>query len=249
MMKRKHKFGCTGAVVIAVCLAAAAIAVMKLTDIGAFARIKTEISLIVDPIDEANVSSKDDDWQLILINADNPLPDDFSVELTTLANGHKIDSRVYPYLQQMFDDARSQGIMPAISSSYRTRDEQQSELDQKKEEFIHQGYSPAAALEAAKTWAALPGTSEHQAGLAVDITGADASVQSPDIVWNWLKSNAHKYGFIRRYPPDKVGITGINNEPWHFRYVGKAAAEEIYKRGLCLEEYLKIIRRTPSASR
>lgn len=241
-MKHKHGLGCLGAVIIVAGSALIlTLAVMKLTDGGAFGRMKTEISLLVDPIDEAVVSSEDDDWQLMLINSDNPLPDDFSVELTSLANGHKIDSRVYPHLQQMFDDARNQGILPTISSSYRTSEEQQSELDQKTEEFINQGYTPEEALEIAKTWAALPGASEHQAGLAVDITSADASVQAPDIVWNWLKSNAHKYGFIRRYPPDKADITGISNEPWHFRYVGLAAAEEIYKRGLCLEEYLEIL--------
>ncbi len=231
-----------GAVIMFGCCALIlTLAVTQLANGKIFRHIKTEISLFVDPIDEAAVSSADDDWQLMLINADNPLPDNFSVELTQLENGHKIDSRVYPYLQRMFDDARDQGILPAISSSYRTSGEQQAELDQKTEEFINQGYAPDEAYETAKTWAALPGTSEHQAGLAVDITSVDAALQSPDIVWSWLKSNAHKYGFIRRYPPDKVNITGISNEPWHFRYVGIAAAEEIYKRGLCLEEYLKIL--------
>ena len=121
-MKRKHKLGCAGAAVIAACLAVmVTLTVMKLIDIGAFGRIKTEISLLADPIDKDAVSSEDDDWQLMLINADNPLPDNFSVKLTSLANGHKIDSRVYPHLQQMFDDARKQGIMPSISSSYRKR--------------------------------------------------------------------------------------------------------------------------------
>ncbi len=241
-MKRKSGLGCIGTVIIVAGSALIlTLAVMKLTDGSAFGRMKTEISLLVNPIDEAAVSSADDSWQLMLINADNPLPDNFSVELTPLANGHKIDSRVYPYLQQMFDDARNQGILPTISSSYRTSEEQQAELDQKTREFINQGYAPDEAYEIAKTWAMLPGTSEHQAGLAVDITSADASVQAPDTVWNWLKSNAHKYGFIRRYPPDKTDITGVSNEPWHFRYVGRAAAEEIYKRGLCLEEYIEIL--------
>ena len=174
-MKRKSGLGCTCAVVIFVCIAVmVTLTVMKLTG-GALGRIKTEMSLFADPIDKDAVSSEDDDWQLMLINADNPLPDNFSVKLTSLANGHKIDSRVYPHLQQMFDDARSQGILPSISSSYRTAKEQQAELDQKKEEFIRQGYAPDEAYEAAKAWAALPGTSEHQAGLAVDITSADAS--------------------------------------------------------------------------
>ena len=85
---------------------------------------------------------------------------------------------------------------------------------------------------------AVPGTSEHQTGLAVDIASEDASAQVPDVVWRWLEKSAHRYGFIRRYPEGKSAITGISNEPWHFRYVGREAAEEIYRRGICLEEYL-----------
>lgn len=241
-MKRKSGFGGVGTIMIAACGALVlTLAVLRITDSNVFRHIKTGISLLVDPIDKAAVSSEDDNWQLMLINADNPLPDNFSVELTSLANGHKIDSRVYPYLQKMFDDARSQGIFPTISSSYRTSEEQQAELDQKTEEFINQGYAPDEAYEIAKTWAALPGTSEHQAGLAVDITSLDAALQPTDTVWKWLSENSYKYGFIRRYPPDKSDITGVSNEPWHFRYVGQSAAEEIYKRGLCLEEYIEIL--------
>ena len=60
-------------------------------------------------------------------------------------------------------------------------------------------------------------------------------------MWNWLRKNSYKYGFIVRYPANKVDITGISNEPWHFRYVGLSAAEEIYRHGLCLEEYLEFI--------
>ena len=185
-------------------------------------------------------SADDSSWQLMLVNADHPLPEGFSVELTTLANGHKVDKRVYPYLQRMFDDARSAGIIPAISSSYRTAEKQQSILDEYTEQYINQGYSEAEALEIAKTWAAVPGTSEHQTGLALDITTADANKQAADIVWKWLKKNSYKYGFIIRYPEDKTDITGISNEPWHFRYVGEKAAAEIHKKGLCLEEYLNL---------
>ena len=83
----------------------------------------------------------------------------------------------------------------------------------------------------------IPGTSEHQTGLAVDIN-ADGINSAGYEVYDWLLSHAHEYGFIKRYPEDKVALTGISNEPWHYRYVGKSAAAEIHKKGLCLEEYL-----------
>ena len=66
----------------------------------------------------------------------------------------------------------------------------------------------------------------------------DNGSQSAVDVWQWLMENSYKYGFILRYPEDKTEITGIAYEPWHYRYVGKEAAEEIYRRGVCLEEYL-----------
>ena len=78
----------------------------------------------------------------------------------------------------------------------------------------------------------LPGTSEHQLGIAVDISGAVYAI------YPWLQENSWKYGFIMRYPPDKTAITGISGEEWHYRYVGVDAATEMHERNLCLEEYL-----------
>ena len=88
-----------------------------------------------------------------------------------------------------------------------------------------------------KNTVAIPGTSEHQLGLSVDIN-ADQTKCSSEKVYSWLDNNAYKYGFIKRYPSSKSYITGINNEPWHYRYVGKEAAT-IKNQNLCLEEYLK----------
>ena len=76
--------------------------------------------------------------------------------------------------------------------------------------------------------------------MAVDIN-ADTKYSSRDSVYGWLEKNSWKYGFIRRYPPDKTEITGVINEPWHFRYVGKEAAQEIYSQGICLEEYIEML--------
>ena len=84
--------------------------------------------------------------------------------------------------------------------------------------------------------AAVPGTSEHQTGLAVDIN-ADGIHSAGREVYRWLDQNAYRYGFILRYPSAKTGITGISNEPWHYRYVGVDAATFIYENDLTFEEY------------
>lgn len=176
-------------------------------------------------------------WSLLLVNRDSPLPDGYQVELTHLSNGQSVDKWIYPALQAMFDAARAQGVYPVVASGFRTAEKQQSLLDEKIAAFEAQGDSPAQARENAEDWVALPGTSEHQTGLAVDIN-ADGIHSAGREVYRWLDQNAYRYGFILRYPSDKTGITGISNEPWHYRYVGVTAAAEIRRQNLCLEEYL-----------
>lgn len=178
-----------------------------------------------------------DGWALVLVNAQHGLPDDFSVELTLLSNGESVDSRMYPALQQMFDDMRAQGVYPTVNEGFRTREDQQAILDDKIAVYLAQGYSYDAARELALDYVAVPGTSEHELGLAVDVT-ADKTLCTNDTVYAWLAENAYRYGFILRYPADKESVTGIAYEPWHYRYVGTQAAQSIYEQGLCLEEYL-----------
>ena len=86
-------------------------------------------------------------------------------------------------------------------------------------------------------WVAIPGTCEHELGLAVDIN-ADKEQSSNEEVYNWLAENAWRYGFILRYPKGKEDITGIDYEPWHYRYVGKEVAKQFYEEGITLEEYV-----------
>ena len=179
-----------------------------------------------------------EEWSLVVVNQWNELPEDYSVELTELSNGQKVDSRIYPYLQEMFDAAREEGVYPVVREGYRTAEEQQDILDDKIQTYINQGYSQARAESAAKEWVALPGTSEHQLGIAVDIN-ADKTKCSNDEVYTWLAENAYKFGFILRYPMGKQEITGTSYEPWHYRYVGIEAAYEINERGICLEEYFE----------
>lgn len=179
-----------------------------------------------------------EEWNLIVVNRWNELPEDYEVELTELSNGQMVDSRIYPYLQEMFDAARTEDVYPVVREGYRTAEEQQEILDDKIQSYINQGYSQVKAERTAKEWVALPGTSEHQLGIAVDIN-ADKSKCSNEDVYGWLAENAYKYGFVLRYPPGKQKITGTSYEPWHYRYVGEEAAKEIYERGICLEEYFK----------
>lgn len=190
-------------------------------------------------------STGEDSWCLILVNKDHPVPDDYTVpELTQLKNDNSVDSRIYPSLQKMFDDMRSQGLKPYITSSYRTHEYQQKLMDDKVASYEEQGMSRKEAEEEAEKWVAIPGTSEHEIGLAVDISvqpsdDEDQTAEDKQAVWDWLDENSWKYGFIRRYPEDKSSITGISNEQWHFRYVGDKAAKVMHEENLCLEEYLE----------
>ena len=197
--------------------------------------------LIGDAYSRLSVTHKitvSEEWNLIIVNRWNELPEDYNVELTELSNGQKVDSRIYPYLQEMFDAARAEGVYPVVREGYRTEEEQQEILDNKIQTYINQGYSQSRAERTAKEWVALPGTSEHQLGIAVDIN-ADKSKCSNEEVYAWLAENAYKYGFILRYPLGKQEITGTSYEPWHYRYVGEEAALEIYEQGICLEEYFE----------
>lgn len=191
---------------------------------------------------KADPSASTSDWNLLLVNAWNRIPDDFSIELTQLINGQAIDERAYPDLQDMMDAMRAEGLSPFICSSYRTAGEQEILFNNKVDTYLAQGYSQADAETEAGKWVAVPGTSEHQTGLAVDIV--DMSYQRLDkqqentAVQKWLMKNSYRYGFILRYPSNKSEVTGISYELWHYRYVGKEAAKEIYEQGICLEEYV-----------
>lgn len=112
-----------------------------------------------------HVASGEYGWNLILVNRDNYIPDDYTVELTELSNGQKVDSRIYPSLQEMFDAARAEGLGLFVADGYRTAETQQQILEGKIEAYKNEGYSSEEAEKKAKEWVAVPGTSEHQLGL------------------------------------------------------------------------------------
>lgn len=184
-------------------------------------------------------------WYLTLINSENPIDDNYQITLTRLRNKQAIDSRCYPELQSMMDDCRAAGLSPIICSSYRTYEKQQDLFEQQVQEFINQGYGKLDAQKKAAGAVARPGTSEHELGLAIDIVDESNQrlnqYQENTAVQRWLMQNSWRYGFILRYPSDKTDITGIQYEPWHYRFVGKEAAKEIYENNWTLEEYLNQI--------
>lgn len=179
---------------------------------------------------------------LCLINGENTIDKNYVPELKTISDGQQVDKRIYDDLKQMLDDAKKAGYNPVVCSAYRSYDTQVKLYNKKVKKYKNSGYSQSKAEKLAGEWVAKPGTSEHQSGLAVDLVSKenqnldDSQLNSK--CQQWYMENCWKYGFILRYPSDKKSITKINSEPWHYRYVGKDAAKEIYNSGLCLEEYL-----------
>ena len=181
---------------------------------------------------------------LLLVNPWNAVPEDYAVSLVSIGDGESVDQRCYGDLMQMLDDCAVYGnAQPYVCSSYRTNDTQARLYENKVDRLIAQGYSPSDARTEAAKAVAIPGTSEHQLGLAVDIVDLRYQVldagQEDTATQQWLMQNSWKYGFILRYPNDKTAVTGIIHEPWHYRYVGGENAKAIYESGLCLEEYLQ----------
>lgn len=186
----------------------------------------------------------DESWKTLLVNAWNPLPEEFAVELTPMDQKKQVDARIKEDLDAMLDACRAAGLDSLVCSAYRTESTQTRLYNNKVNRLRAAGYGLEAAREEAARWVAVPGTSEHQTGLALDIVARSYQVldkkQENTPEQKWLMEHSWEYGFILRYPSDKSELTGVGYEPWHYRYVGKEAAADIYEQGICLEEYLAL---------
>lgn len=195
---------------------------------------------------QSGVVARYDDWNLILVSGRHPLEEELSVELATVADPYQVDARILEPLQQMLFDARAAGYSLQVISAYRPFSSSERLYGNKVQEYLSAGYDQASAEAEAAKWVAPPGHSEHNTGLAVDIVSDGYFLQYDDLYEafaefdeaKWMKENCHKYGFILRYPRGKEDITGINFEPWHFRYVGVEHACVIMAQEFTLEEYL-----------
>lgn len=194
---------------------------------------------------EFHVGNVSDDWRLYLVNKWNPLEDEYTMDLMTLSNGLQVNARCYDDLTAMLSAMEEAGLSPIVCSAYRSISDQQSLYQSKVNDYLSAGYTQAEAEEMAGTVVAIPGTSEHHLGLAVDIVDENYQLldekQEETEVQKWLMENCWNYGFILRYPNNTSDTTGIIYEPWHYRYVGKEAAQDMKVRGLCLEDYLATV--------
>ncbi|MDO4806588.1 MAG: M15 family metallopeptidase [Coriobacteriales bacterium] len=178
-------------------------------------------------------------WELTLVNKTHPLPEDWDIELEEVYEGKYVDSRIAEQFKQMVEDCRAAGYDDVyVNQAYRSHEDQQAIWDEFYNQYLAEGYSEEEAEQLTGESVAIPGTSEHELGLAADICSINFDEEYNAPIQTWLRENGYKYGFIQRYPEGKEDITGTKNENWHFRYVGVEAATQIHDSGQVLEEYL-----------
>lgn len=193
---------------------------------------------------QEDVEFSKDDWRLILVNKQHSIPDDYQVTLgkiSTLKGTMYCDERIIDDFLDMLKAAKEDNVKLEVTSPYRDTERQEYLFNRKIKAYMAKGLSYIEAYQLSSQAVTVPGASEHQVGLALDIVtpayrkltegfaDTDAGI--------WLAENSYKYGFILRYPKGKEYITGIEYEPWHFRYVGVEAATVITERGITLEEF------------
>lgn len=201
-----------------------------------------QVEVSVEETSESPKFSKDD-WNLVLINKQHTIPEDYQFTLGTLKGSMRCDERIIDPLTQMFAAAKEDGVNLIVCSPYRDMQRQEYLFERKIKNYLRTGMSYIDAYKAASITVTLPGASEHQVGLAVDIicdtyTALDENFGETS-AGIWLKEHSWEYGFILRYPAGKESITGIQYEPWHFRYVGRDAASVITSEGITLEEFIE----------
>lgn len=180
---------------------------------------------------------------LMIVNRFEPLPDGFEKSLTLVSfKGNKFERQTAQSLERMLIAAEKDGQLIEVISGYRDADYQQMLWEKEISKEMTHGLDYKQAVVTVGRTLALPDESEHATGLAVDLAqpgkddvGYDFAASEQAV---WLGRNAHRFGFILRYPRMKEHITGIAFEPWHYRYVGTESAAIIYENGICLEEFL-----------
>lgn len=231
-------------------------AVLLVLVVGCFCLLKSmaapvepeeTVPAAAEPATEATVAEETEpafdknDPILILVNKENYLdPDYVPDDLVTLSSSisiksdMKMQSEAAAALEELFDGASADGLTIKAVSSYRSYSYQKD---------LYNYYLSTHGQEWTEKYSAPPGASEHQTGLAVDVScasmgyGLDSSFgQTTEGIW--IRDHVHEYGFILRYQEGKEDITGYAYEPWHIRYVGEEAATEIYNNEITLEEFL-----------
>ncbi len=189
-----------------------------------------------------NTQFSADYWNLMLVNKQHPIPDNYTFATAQISSGGKLcDERILSPLRQMVAAAASDGVSLVVCSPYRSNNRQEMLFARKVDYYLEQGYDYMQSYTLASQAVTIPGSSEHEIGLALDIiTDGYSSLDEgfgDTPAGKWLAQNSYKYGFVVRYLKGKEEITGIEYEPWHIRYVGVSAATVMYEEGICLEEF------------
>ena len=197
------------------------------------------------PLEGRNYFFDSRGWQIQMVNPWNSVPEVFEVDLRSVGGDHSIAAEAAVDFADMIYTLQQLEMGPIITSSYRSGTRQKEIFEERVAKYMGQGMTEEEARALTATSVAIPGTSEHQLGLAMDMTDAqynkldEGQMETPTQLW--LIENSWRYGFILRYPEGKSEITGIIYEPWHYRYVGKELAAELYELGLTMEEYLDML--------
>ena len=212
--------------------------------------MSAEDILSENSIEELDMTEDDmelsrDDWRLVLINKQHSIPKDYEFTLgsiNTAKGTMRCDERIVPDLLKMLQGAKDDGVNLQICSPYRDMNRQVYLFNRKINAYMKQGMSYMDAYALTAQAVTVPGASEHQIGLALDIVSDKYSYLNEGFgdteAGKWLAEHSCEYGFILRYPKGKEYITGIEYEPWHFRYVGREAAMIITSEDLTLEEFV-----------
>lgn len=182
-----------------------------------------------------------DDWRLMLVNKQHPIPEKYEFPLGTIKGNLKCDERIIEDLLDMMQAAKDSGVDLVICSPYRDYNRQTILFNRKIDKYMNKGLSYMEAYKIASQSVTAPNASEHQMGLAIDFYSSTYMALNEGFAktetGKWLAEHSSEYGFILRYPKGKEYITGIEFEPWHFRYVGVENATFITEKEITLEEF------------
>ena len=197
---------------------------------------------VVLPGENIEIIQEEVDWRVVLVNIDNPLPENFKIELANVGGNKEFDARAANELITMIKAMKAAGVPNIwIQSAYRTPEYQDNLYNNKVQDFIVMGKNQVDAERLASKWVNKSETSEHNLGLAVDFNNVKKEFENTR-EFAWLVKNAEEYGFVLRYKKEKQSITKVNYEPWHWRYVGQEHAKKMNELDMCLEEYVEYLK-------
>ena len=213
--------------------------------VDALNKIDTINTMQVDLTKSGDVEKNDNidlGWELVLVNSDNKIPEDYEFELEYIDANRQFDNRAIVYLKEMLIAAKSDGITNLwAQSTYRSIETQEGVFNDKVKQYMRQGMSEEESRKLTERSINKPGYSEHNLGISVDFNYVNNDFENTK-AFKWLNENAENYGFILRYKEEKEDITKVKYEPWHWRYVGKENAIKMNELDMCLEEYVEYLK-------